>query len=368
MKKLREKVKRIKENDIIRSFFIIIYAIVCLLLFINQYNIQYFANGFSAIDDKKLQVYYFDVGQATATMIVLPNDVTMVIDTGSSDSEKDFMESVNLVLEQNNLETVDYLILTHSDEDHVGGAVALLEKYQIYNVIRPKILSVSSSEVEGESYKVVATQVYEDVITAVYNEPYCQVTFMEDEAMFAGQDTYIRFFACQKDSYSETNDYSPFINIVYKNNSFLFTGDASEDREKELIEYANENDIDVSVDFLLVGHHGSKYSTSSEFLALTNPKFAFISAGDNLHPSYDVIKRLQENGVKEIYCTKTDGMIAVGVDESGNFVIKTMKNMIDLPLIIVLFSCVVFCLIYLFDRYYYKKRRNKYLRNKHLVL
>ena len=101
MEKLREKVKRIKENDIIRSFFIIIYAIVCLLLFINQYNIQYFANGFSAIDDKKLQVYYFDVGQATATMVVLPNDLTMVIDTGSSDSEKDFMESVNLVLEQN---------------------------------------------------------------------------------------------------------------------------------------------------------------------------------------------------------------------------------------------------------------------------
>ena len=367
MEKLREKVKRIKENDIIKSFFIIIYVIVCVLLFINQYNIQYFANGFSATDDKKLQVYYFDVGQATATMIVLPNDVTMVIDTGSLDSEKDFMESVNLVLDQNNLETVDYLILTHSDEDHVGGAIALLEKYQIYNVIRPKILSTSASEVENENYKLVTTQVYEDVITAVYSEPYCQVTFMEDEAMFAGKDTYIRFFACQNDSYSETNDYSPFINIVYKNNSFLFTGDASEDREKELIEYASENDIDVSVDFLLVGHHGSKYSTSSEFLEFTNPKFAFISAGDNLHPSYDVINRLQENGIEKIYCTKTDGMIAVGVDENGNFFIKTTKYFVDLPLIIVLFSCVFFCLICLFDRYYYKRRRNIYLRNKHLV-
>lgn len=367
MKNLKSKFNSIKENDIIKSFFIIIYVVICLLLFINQYNIQYLASGFSAVDNKNLQVYFLDVGQASSTVVVLPNDMVMVIDTGSSDSERDFIESVNTILARNKINQIDYLILTHSDEDHVGGAEILLKEYQVYNIFRPKILSVSASETAYEDYQIVTTQIYQDVITAVYEEPNCVVEFIDDKSIMAGNDTYINFYACKQNSYVETNDYSPFINLIYQNKSFLFCGDASQDREEELIEFVQNNDITLNIDFLLVGHHGSKYSTSSEFLSLINPKYAFVSAGDSLHPSNEVIERLKDCGVEEIYCTKTDGMIGVGVDGEGKFVIKTMNVFVDVPLIFVLFSCLFFYLYPFINKLGLNKRKNGYFEIKNLI-
>lgn len=343
----------------LQAFIVLVIFLIGFLLFFYQNDIQYLVNGFGQIQDSSLQVYYFDVGQASSVMVVFPNDKTMIIDTGSNDSEDDFIANVNTVLKSNNLKKIDYLVLTHSDEDHVGGADVLLEDFQVSNVLRPKILSTSQLEVENSNYKVVTTQVYEDAITAIYEEPDCEVSFIETDVKMEGEETSVNFFACQKDNYTETNDYSPFIEITYNNKSFLFTGDATSDREQELIEYLSTESITMDIDFLFVAHHGSKYSTSEEFLSAISPEYAIISAGDELHPTEEVLDRLTASGVKEIYCTKTDGTIGVGVNENGTYRIKTMAVHIDLSLVVVLVCFAGFVIIFFIDKFFSKKKNKK---------
>lgn len=363
MKKISETIKNIKENDLIKSFFIIIFACAFVLIVINQYAIQYFVNGFSAVDKAEVQVFFMDVGQATSTVIVLPNKTMIIIDTGSQESEKSFIESLSLIMSRNKIKEVDYLVLTHSDEDHVGGVMLLLNKFQVNNIFRPKIMSASDIEIENDGdYKIVSTEVYQKVITSVYQEPNCEVEFVKDMVMSVGDGVNMRFFASQKDIYAQVNSYSPFVCLEVYSKTFLFTGDTTAEREGEFLSEIKNSGLSIKVDFLLVAHHGSKYSTTEEFLEEIDPRYAFISAGDSLHPSYEVVTRLQENGSEKIFCTKTDGMIAVGVFKNGTFYICTMDVFVDLPAFVTLFFILIFVLVKLFDRRFQMYDKNKFLR------
>lgn len=97
----------------------------------------------------------------------------------------------------------------------------------------------------------------------------------------------------------------------------------------------------------------------------TNPTYAFVSAGDDTHPSQEVVSRLKDAGVSKIYCTKTDGMIGVGVNEDGVTAICVMANSVDLPLFYVCISLVLFAVLQIRDKYHIKKRQNNYLKNKY---
>lgn len=352
MKKIR-KLYRKYESKVIDGFVTALFVAVFLLVFINNYNIQFLVNGFSSLVNENLQVYFLDVGQANATLIILPTGRAMIVDTGSDDSSDDFMESVDKILASNDLNEIDILVLTHSDEDHVGGTVELLDKYQVHNIYRPKVLSASEDDDEGTGYYVVNTSVYDEVISAVLAEPNCRVEFIEDMVFSDGDDCEVEFFSCEEDVYSDTNSYSPFITITYSGTSFLLTGDASQAREEELISRLERENRTLEIDFLLVSHHGSRSSTTEEFLSCIKPRYAIISAGDSLHPTQDVLDRLEDCGVFEIYCTKTDGMIGVGVKDEGTILIKTMDFLLDLPLIL----CIIFVVGMAWYDYFMKKRK-----------
>jgi len=121
-------------------------------------------------------------------------------------------------------------------------------------------------------------------------------------------------FSPTKDFYEDLNNYSPVIKIEYGKTSFLFTGDAQKDVEKEILS-TNE---DISADVLKVGHHGSSTSTTKDFLNKVNPSIGVISVGqDNSynHPNDDTIKRLNENKVT-IYRTDKDGTVVISSDGS----------------------------------------------------
>lgn len=368
MEKLKRRLKNMKESSIVKWNFLLLLVLICALLFINQYEIQYFANAFYDVDKRPLQVFWLDVGQASSTLIVMPNNSTMLIDTGSVDSEREFISSVKLILQRNNLKDIDYLVLTHPDSDHTGGVVELMENFQVYNVLRPKILSTSVLEVEAENLNTSTSLVYQDAITAIYREPNCQVDFVNDAILNFGE-TYVQIFACQNDVYAQTNDYSPYINLVSFNRSFLFCGDASSDREEEFLSSLSQDNQNLDVDFLQVAHHGSKYSTTTEFLQAIKPEYAFISAQDNFHPSGEVLTRLHENGITDdnIFCTKDDGMIAVGVSDDGNFVIRTLSNFVDLPLIVVLVCLCVWEFVALYEINETLKMKNIFLKNRKLL-
>lgn len=356
-----EKVKKLLSQNrqrITNLCFVILFVLVFVLVIINQYNIQFWANGFDKLSGKALQVYYLDVGQANATLIILPTGRTMVVDTGSGESSASFIKSVSKILSENGLEEIDILVLTHSDEDHIGGAIELLEKYQVNSIYRPKLISKSDSDVKNTDFMVVETLIYEQVISAVYEEPNCDVQFIEDKVFVEGENCVIEFFSCIEERYSDTNSYCPFITIDFADKIFMFTGDATETREKEFLELLEREERNIDVDFLLVSHHGAKSSSTAAFLTKITPRYAIISAGDDLHPTRDVLERLKSCGVEKIYCTKDDGMIGIALQESGTFYIKTLSYFVDLPL----FVCIIFVVIMLWNFYFSnKKRKNRFV-------
>lgn len=322
---------RVWMNIFISGIFV---AIFCLI-YLNQMPLNFYANGFYQLFKDELQVYYLDVGQASASLIIFPTGSTMIIDTGSQSSEEQFMESVDFILSKNSIKEIDYLILTHSDEDHVGGTMALLEKYQVYHIYRPKLLSISDLEVENEkNYRIISTIVYEKAITSIYNEPNASVEFIEDEVLFFGDSTVLQIFSCKQDRYSDTNSYCPFITIENNDYTFMFTGDATKTREVEFAQTIELEEISIKVDFLAVAHHGSSYSTTLNFLDCIQPTYAFISAGDSTHPTTETLQKLNMF-VKEIFCTKEQGILAVGISEDCKYSIKTLQDNFDFPLIVV---------------------------------
>lgn len=338
----------------------IIFLVLFVLLVLNSQRIQFLYNDFDKLSKSDFQIYFLDVGQASATLIIFPNGKTLVVDTGSGESEGEFINQIDQILSQNKLKNIDMLLLTHSDEDHVGGAVALLRKYKLEKIFRPTILSSSPFEIPPTDMFYVDSWIYADVVSAIYNEPNCEVEFVSDTIFEEGGCT-IEIFACKEKYYgkNDVNAFSPFVTFTYSTRVFMLCGDATLKRETEFIETLKNQNRKIKVDFLLVAHHGARSSSSEEFLSFINPSFAVVSAGDNLHPSQDVLDRLIDYGVNEIFCTKEVGMIGVGVFDGGDFKVKTMSRFFDLPLIF----CIVFVGSGLWVRYFstwLKKRKFTY--------
>ncbi len=349
-RRTKEKKINISRNDIVVSFFLILLFGVFLFMMTNFADLNAYYNGFAKIFGSDLQVYFLDVGQASATLVIFPNDDAMIIDTGSGKTEGKFAAEVKRILKQNGIKEIDMLLLTHPDEDHIGGAVKLLETFQVNKIYRPKVMSTSNSEIENVfGYKTVTTNVYAEVVTEIYQEPNAEVVFVEDEILSFGQNTTIQIFSCQRHTYSSSNAYSPYIYLLHNGFSFLFTGDATLAREVEFLDCLEQLNMTLGVDFLQIAHHGSKHNTSLSFVQKISPRFAFVSAGDKDYPNEEVVGILETAQVEDVFVTKQLGTIAVGVSE--DFSIKTVDKSLDLPFILVAFCCVCFAwLKFIIDR------------------
>lgn len=360
MKRLLQKKKYFDQIFFIKSALVLLLLCVFFLIYINANAILFQINGFSKFTKNSLQVYFLDVGQANATFIVLPNDQTMLIDTGSEESSVSLVKDIDWILSKNNLNSIDYLVLTHSDADHVGGAEAVLKNFEVHSAFRPKLLARDEMNLLVENdFQIVYTNAYNTCIKTLYAEPNCNISFVEDLHMQMGAELSIDFFACESTDVTETNYYSPFIVMEYMNKIFMFTADATAAREKEFLQVLEENQLELEVDFLLVAHHGSKYSSTQAFLEAISPKYAFVSAGDDIHPAQEVRKRLKDVGVNEIFVTKDVGTVGVGIGEDAQFVIKVCKNYIDLPCIIVILSVGGFVAIFFIGNSH-KKLKNSF--------
>lgn len=357
MKKILQKKTQFDEIFLIRSALILLLLCVFFLIYINANAILFQINGFLKLTKNPLQVYFLDVGQANATFIVLPNDQTMLIDTGSEESSVSLVKDIDWILRKNKLSSIDFLVLTHSDADHVGGAEAVLKNFDVNSAFRPKLLSREEMDLLVENnFQIVYTDVYNTCIKTLYSEPNCNISFVEDLHMQMGAELFIDFFACENTDVAETNYYSPFIVMEYQSKTFMFTADATATRETEFLQMLEENQLELKVDFLLVAHHGSKYSSSRAFLEEISPKFAFVSAGDASHPAQEVKKRLKDVGVNEIFVTKEVGTIGIGMDERSQFVIRICKEYIDLPCIVVVLSVGVFVAVFFIGKSHGKSK------------
>lgn len=244
-----------------------------------------------AAEPDTMEVHFIDVGQGDATLIKC-GEQSMLIDT--ADDSKG--TAIQKYLQKQNVEKLDYLILTHPDADHIGGAPVVVTKFEINKVF------MSNFEKDNKTYQKLIQAL--DNKRLKYETP-------EVGSQYTLGTAVITILAPNK-KYDNPNDASIALTIQNGNNKFLFTGDACEDAEKDIL----SKDFDVSADVYKVGHHGSKSSSSRDFIKAVNPTYAVISCAENNsygHPHAETLNTLRAYGIN-VYRTDEDGTIVATSD------------------------------------------------------
>ena len=342
---LKQKITRI----IILLSVLVAITIPCLFhSSLYPFFLKFFATKLKLVSNKdKLLVHFIDVEQADAAAINLPDGKIMLIDTGTKELNIGYVNYIKenvLNTKRNNY--IDYLILSHAHTDHVGGALKLLKTFNVGKVFVPKVYS--------------STNTYVELLD--YIEDNCNYDYLGDEYEISNSLYEIKFFEILVDS--NLNDSSQVIKLTYNNTSFLFTGDITEKAERQYINvYGDMLDCDV----LKVAHHGSKGSSSEEFLDVATPDYAVISVGfgnEYGHPTYDALTRLTEVGAKILRTDKKDNILFV-VDDAcglinvnGNYYVTGLSLDYSV-LILIIDGCLIYACVVISIKTNKKKRKRK---------
>lgn len=238
-----------------------------------------------------LQVHFIDVGQGDATLVI-SGEHAMLIDAGDDSKGT----KVQLYLQNQGVERLDYLVLTHTDADHIGGADVIISKFAIGNVFI------------GDYPK--DNNVYNDLMQALQAKGLSYSTPAVGEN-FALGDAFFTILAPNR-TYSDPNNSSIALLLQNGQNRFLFTGDAEEQAEQDIL----ANGINIDCDVFKAGHHGSKTANAKALLSAMSPAYAVISCEENNsygHPHAEVLNNLRAMGVK-VFRTDEQGSITATSD------------------------------------------------------
>lgn len=252
-------------------------------------------------EDYKFEAHFIDVGQADSTLIICDGEA-MLIDGGTNESGDMIVDYIK----QQGVLNLNYMVGTHPHEDHIGGLDTIMDD------IDTKMLIIPYLEYDTESFKDVLVTAKQHNVEMVY--PNVGDIYYLGEAI-------ITVLAPDKDGYTDTNNYSIVLRIDYIDTSFLMTGDAEIESEYDML----ENDLNLQVDVLKVGHHGSDTSTSEGFIKALCPDYAVISVGCKNpygHPSLQTLNRLQS---MDVIHYRTDELGTVILYSDG----KNIYNNID---------------------------------------
>jgi competence protein ComEC len=272
------------------SFLGLIVLIILLLVFL-----------FFQDKDKNLKVIFLDVGQGDSILIKKQNQ-EILIDGGP---DTNVINKISKYLPFYDRE-IELVVLTHPHADHLIGLVEVLKRYKVKKVLLTKVKNGDPG--------------YSEFLDLIENKkiPYDLAQEKLDYNLGENFDLDVLYplESIEGQPFKELNDSSIIAKLNYKNTSFLFTGDASQEVEKELM----AKNFDLKSEVLKVGHHGSKYSSSLDFLKAVNPKYAIIQSGkDNKfgHPHLIILRHL-ENLKIEILRN----------DEKGDIICEIGENMI----------------------------------------
>ena len=247
-------------------------------------------NRNTIIEEKdNLKIYFIDVGQADSILIQNKNEF-MLIDAGNNN------DGPLLVKYFQSLDIKDfkYIVGTHPHEDHIGGLDDIITNFNIGTIYIPDAITT--------------TKTFEDLLNSIekknmtFTIPKIDNTFNLGNAslkiIYTGSDT------------SDLNNTSIVLKMTYGNTTYLFTGDATSSTERKIL------NKDIQADVLKIGHHGSNYSSTDNFLKKVNPKYAIISVGNNNiynHPASSTLKKLNDLNIKT-YRTDELGTIILTSD------------------------------------------------------
>ncbi len=253
----------------------------------------------------ELTITSVDVGQGDCFVFQMPNQHVFLIDGGSTSASKVGKYRLIPYLYGSGIDHIDEIFVTHADTDHISAVKELLDA-SAKGELSIGCLIMSHTSWDDENYKELCEYAKQRNV---------EVCFMERGQVLREGDLSI---TCLHPTYTyvpeSANDYSLVLSIEYKEFSMLCMGDLSSKGEEALM----EQEAIVSYDVLKVGHHGSKYSSSEQFLNSVNPTVALISCGkDNQygHPHKELITRLKAV-TDNIYQTPITGMIQIQTDGS----------------------------------------------------
>lgn len=243
------------------------------------------SNSVAVSNDSSLEIYFFDVGQADS-ILIKNNNQNMLIDAGNN---SDGRLIVSYLKNDLKIEKLDYIVGTHTHEDHIGGLDDVINSLNVEKIYMPFTSNVS-------------TKTYEDVENAII-EKNLSITNPQVGETFSLGDANFEVMFVDNSEPDEKNDSSIVLKLNFGNQKYLFMGDA---------ETKTESSRDwEKVNVLKVGHHGSNTSSSEKFIKTVSPDIAIISVGPNNSynlPKNEILERLKKYN-STIYRTDTDGTI-----------------------------------------------------------
>ncbi len=263
-------------------------------------NIFAWKEAFLLVNSGELKIYFLNVGQGDSAFIQTPQLHQILIDGGPDSTILSKLQILMPVRDK----TIDIVVLSHPEKDHLMGLLALLQIYKIDYVLWTGVVRDTAEYKEWVKLLEKAKQEGTKILIAKAN--------LKIKAGQVAINTLYPFEYLEGEIMKNTsNDSGVVSKIVFGKDSLLFTGDITSRVEKELL----SKESDLASDVLKVAHHGSKYSTSDEFLEEVNPKIAVISVGENSygHPTPETLQRLENFGIK-VLRTDTEGDIEIVSD------------------------------------------------------
>lgn len=299
--KHNKKIKKKKRQALIRysltGWTIVLSAVLIYLGWIprpeyhsvDAYESDQFATRPSGLN---LEVHFIDIGQGDATLIVY-DDFHILIDGGNNGTEEKLLD----YLDKQQVDDIEILVATHPDADHIGGLAEVIDHYDVHLIID-----------SGESH---SSQTYKNYYEAVKRQQARGAIYLEDADFIFPLSEQITFEIIETgDDNGDRNNNSVVAKLSYSEIDFLFTGDMESKTEQKIL------DRQLEAEILKAGHHGSKTSSSNEFLDVVKPETVIISAGLNNsygHPHRPLIDRLKHY-TDDIYVTYEKGHIVVTTD------------------------------------------------------
>ncbi len=263
----------------------------------------------------ELQIHTINVGQANSTLISTPNNKKILIDVGHYYHKGNYIIDY---LDSYNIDTLDYLILTHPHWDHIGGFEQIINNYNInkiiYNGQKHNTNTYNKFKNEVNKYDKDVNIVKENTILNIDSKLNIKII------------NPIKNFDKNKKQHTKINNNSLVIHITYNNSSILLPSDIEKETEKRLVETYGSN---LKSDIYKVAHHGDKNSTTTEFLDKINPDISIISASyhnEFNYPHNETLNRLYNQNI-DTYWTGTHGsIVATTKGEKWNIYSQSNKN------------------------------------------
>ncbi|MCT4598766.1 MAG: DNA internalization-related competence protein ComEC/Rec2 [Vallitalea sp.] len=254
---------------------------------------------------KPLEIVHLDIGQGDSTVIMSPNNKVYVIDGGGNVNSKTIRDTgyyiIRPFLKYNGVNKIDCLILTHSDKDHIGGLIELIDHFKVDKIIMPCVY---------RDKDVLLNK----LILKANNKNIPLYYLDEGDRINDGNITFESLYPSSDiDEFHNNNAHSLVLKLKYKLYDILLTGDIEKQEEQYInSKYSNYMQCDI----LKVPHHGSSSSSTQQFINNVKPQIAVISCGKNNsygHPNKEVVNRYRDKKIL-IFNTSIDGAITIKTD------------------------------------------------------